>query len=676
MSLSLAMIVLNVEKTIRRCLEGFKQCVDEIVIVDTGSTDNTLHIVKEYTDKIYHFKWIDDFSAARNYSFEQCTKDHIIWVDGDDYILPEDIKRIKDLDLSDKEIVIFNYAYAHDEFGKPSMIVPRERIIKRSLGLKWQEKIHEYISIEKSKTFIAYDIMTHHDKQHGTSERNLSILERVVQTDPSKSRNLYYLGKEYMDFGRTDDAIEYLSRFTRCNDAYYEDVSQAYQKLALCFLNKGNEYGFRSNILKALEIEDGWAEPYYHMGLYYMNKQQWYKAIQWFEVCTHLNRNKNLLSSYQPEYYSWLPQLNLCLCYNNVGDIQKAYECNKRVLEVRPGDTRAISNDRILFAALKKPKEYRDGQGKKLNIGCGGKRIEGYIGVDLFKADTVDEIFEMDEIPYKDNTISAIYSEHALEHVPFERAEKTLREWCRVLRPGGELQLYMPDFENCCRSYLNAPLENPVFMKTRAWYKFTVYGIQRSQAGESDEAQIHKCGFSKEEIRIVVERNGFIVNSVENYGGPGQKPDYGTPSMVVRAVKPDLKPVIKSVEQVSNIKIGWVCPENWEAAQSRIRVLRVNDWLKSQGYISSVINYDKAMEYDIIIIGKSFSEYDYNCIKNLKQQNKAIYADLCEDLIGWPYVNEILSICDKVVCCSDVLAEKVQSINSNVEIIEDAWEFK
>lgn len=672
MSLSLAMIVLNVEKTIRKCLDSFSQCVDEIVIVDTGSTDNTLEIIKEYTDKIYHFKWVDDFSAARNFSFEKCTGDFIMWVDGDDYILPEDIKKIKSLDFSDKETIICDYAYAHDEYGAVSMVVPRERIVKRSLNPQWQEPIHEYLPI-KGSTYIS-GIMTHHNKQHGTSERNLSILEKIVEKNPSEARNLYYLGKEYMDFGKTNEAIDYLSRFVKCPWAFYEDVSQAYHKLALCYLTLGNDTEFKINIFKALEIEDGWAEPFYHMGLYYLNKQQWYKAIQWFEICTHLIRNKNLLSSYQPEYYTWLPSLNLCLAYNSIGDLQKAYDCNKKVLEIRPKDPRALNNDRILSEALKKPKEYKDGQGKKLNIGCGGKRLEGYVGVDLFKSDSVDEIFEMDNIPYKDNTINAIYSEHALEHVPFERAEKTLKEWCRVLEPGGELLLYMPDFENCCREYLNAPLENPNFMSTRAWFKFTIYGIQKSQAGEPDDAQIHKCGFSKEEIGIVVERNGFTVLSVENYGGPGQKPSYGTPSMVVKAIKPDVRPVRKPVGVVSNIKVGWVCPENWEAAQSRIRVLRVDAWLKSQGYLSSVISYEKASESDIVIVGKSFSQYDYDCIHTLKQQNKKVYADLCEDLIGWPFVNEILGLCDKVICCSEALADKVRSVNSNVMVIEDAWE--
>jgi glycosyltransferase involved in cell wall biosynthesis len=73
-TISLALIVRDSSATLDRCLSTFKELADEIVVVDTGSVDNTIEIAQKYTDKIYHFKWIDDFSAARNFSFEKCTK--------------------------------------------------------------------------------------------------------------------------------------------------------------------------------------------------------------------------------------------------------------------------------------------------------------------------------------------------------------------------------------------------------------------------------------------------------------------------------------------------------------------------------------------------------------------------------------------------------------------------
>ena len=89
--ISLCMIVKNEEDVIGRCLECVKEVVDEIIIVDTGSTDSTVEIAKEYTNKIYNFEWVDDFAKARNYSFSKATKDYIMWLDADDIILEKDL---------------------------------------------------------------------------------------------------------------------------------------------------------------------------------------------------------------------------------------------------------------------------------------------------------------------------------------------------------------------------------------------------------------------------------------------------------------------------------------------------------------------------------------------------------------------------------------------------------
>lgn len=623
--------------------------------------------IEHYKGKVYNLEVEEDHTYVT---------DHLIChnCDGDDYILPADIKRIKEYDFSDKDVVICNYIYALDEFGARKSVVPRERFFRRSLGLKWEGEIHEAILLQCN--YHVTDIETYHDKQHGTSERNLAILERIVEKDPTNSRNLYYLGREYIDFGRTDDAINYLLKFLECKDAFWENVFQAHYKIAKCYLSKENEQKFLYHIFESIKMEDRQAEPFYFLGLYYMNKQNWQRGARWFEVCTQMERPKDLLSSYQPEYYTWLPHLNACVCYNAIGEIQKAYDHNKRVLEYRPKDPRAVNNEKILTTALKREKGLKDGKGKKLNLGSGGKPLEGYVSVDIYESPTVDEVFDMGDIPYQDETIGGIYSEHALEHVPFARAEKALQEWFRVLQPGAPLELYMPDFEKCCKAYLDAPLEDSFYMKTQAWFKATIYGIQESQGGEPDEAQIHQCGFSKEEIRIVLERNGFIVNSVENYGGPGQKKDYRTPSMAIMAVKPGKKEEVKKEITGEKPKIGWINKENWTAAQTRIRVLRVNQWLQEHGYDSSLATYNDIMEknYDIAIVGKMFNEENLNSIKNLKKNNKLVYCDLCEDVVHWTWVDEILALCDKVICCSDTLAEKVKTINPCVAVIEDAYE--
>ena len=97
MEISLCMIVKNEENVIDRCLNCVKDVVDEMIIVDTGSTDNTIAKAESLGAKIYNFQWIDDFAEARNFSFSKATKDYILWLDADDVLEEDDIVILKEL---------------------------------------------------------------------------------------------------------------------------------------------------------------------------------------------------------------------------------------------------------------------------------------------------------------------------------------------------------------------------------------------------------------------------------------------------------------------------------------------------------------------------------------------------------------------------------------------------
>ena len=80
------MIVKNEEMHLARCLDSVAKLVEEIIIVDTGSTDRTMGIASAYTPKVYSYPWKDDFSDARNYSFSKATMDYCMWMDADDIL--------------------------------------------------------------------------------------------------------------------------------------------------------------------------------------------------------------------------------------------------------------------------------------------------------------------------------------------------------------------------------------------------------------------------------------------------------------------------------------------------------------------------------------------------------------------------------------------------------------
>jgi glycosyltransferase involved in cell wall biosynthesis len=172
------MIVKNEEAVLARCLDSVKKAVDEIIIVDTGSTDKTKSIAHIFTDNAYSFAWIDDFSAARNEAFSKATKDYQMWLDADDVISEEEIWKLLALKetLDDTtDIVTMKYITHADSQGNPINISTRGRLFKREKGYKWEDPIHEYITL--SGVIVYSDIVIHHKRnpKEGQHDRNINI---------------------------------------------------------------------------------------------------------------------------------------------------------------------------------------------------------------------------------------------------------------------------------------------------------------------------------------------------------------------------------------------------------------------------------------------------------------------------------------------------------------------
>ena len=97
MTLSVCLIIKNEAEVLERCLTCVKKFADEIVVVDTGSDDNSVEIAKKFTDKVHFFKWCDDFSAARNFAFDKASSDLLMWLDADDVIDDDNCHKIEKL---------------------------------------------------------------------------------------------------------------------------------------------------------------------------------------------------------------------------------------------------------------------------------------------------------------------------------------------------------------------------------------------------------------------------------------------------------------------------------------------------------------------------------------------------------------------------------------------------
>ena len=144
--ISLCMIVRNEESVLARCLNSVRSFADEMIIIDTGSTDHTKQIALQYTDKVYDFLWNDHFSEARNFSFSKATKEYQMWLDADDIVPEESQKKLKALkEHLSADVVMMPYQVAFDEREQPVLYYERERILKREKHFQWQGAVHEVI---------------------------------------------------------------------------------------------------------------------------------------------------------------------------------------------------------------------------------------------------------------------------------------------------------------------------------------------------------------------------------------------------------------------------------------------------------------------------------------------------------------------------------------------------
>lgn len=335
------MIVKNEEDTLGKCLESVSDIVDEIIIVDTGSTDKTKEIASCFTSNIYDFKWIDDFSAARNYSFSKATKEFIFWLDADDILLQED--RLKLINLkqnikSDIDVVMMNYNYSFDKQGNVTLSHYRERLLKRGNNFKWIDPIHECILFHGN--ILKTDINVTHKKIHANSRRNLMILEKMITEGKELSpRNLFYYARELHLNGMYDDAIIYFNKFLDTGKGTANENVNSCVDLADCYNAKNDNKNVLKTLLRSFEYDIPRAEVCCNLGYYYKRIEDYEKAVYWFDLATILKKPESTWITVHHDYWGYIPFVELSICYYRMGDIDAAIHYNNKAKEIKPNDS-------------------------------------------------------------------------------------------------------------------------------------------------------------------------------------------------------------------------------------------------------------------------------------------------------------------------------------------------
>lgn len=226
-TVSLCMIVKNEEKHIEKCLQSVQNRVDEFIIVDTGSNDQTVEIAKKYGAKTFFFKWNNDFSEARNFSIKHAKMDYILIMDADEWL----DEKVDLQEVLNNEKDYFMVRIDNETSSGISILHSAVRLFKNNVGLKYFGKIHEHLNIEDRSLNLTNgngDVLIHHSgyisdnyKEKGKHERNLKLLLEEVNRNPS-GYNLYNLGNQYKSNKQHSEALEeYKKAFPLSKDKVY-----------------------------------------------------------------------------------------------------------------------------------------------------------------------------------------------------------------------------------------------------------------------------------------------------------------------------------------------------------------------------------------------------------------------------------------------------------------------
>lgn len=333
-SISLCMIVKNEARVLARCLDSISDLVDEIIIVDTGSTDETKTIASAFSCQIYDFKWIDDFSAARNFAFSKCSCDYIYSADADEVLSEENREKFRLLKENlDPEIEIVQMYYGNQlengtvyNFDKEL----RPKLFKRSRNFVWVERVHETVRLLP----LVYDsdIEITHLPEKNHAGRDYGIFEKIIAEGEQLSPRLFdFYARELFVSGEQEDFRRAEDYFTEVADS--EESTQDVMKAAICIVVKAAYW--RKDYLKMYRyaMKDVAIEPSseicFLLGSYYEEMRDYKEAAIWyynaaFECQSILNIR------YQKEY----PIQGLIDVYYNLGLMDQVAEYEKMLAEI------------------------------------------------------------------------------------------------------------------------------------------------------------------------------------------------------------------------------------------------------------------------------------------------------------------------------------------------------
>lgn len=323
MKISLCMIVKNEENFLRQSLSAVGRYVNEIIIVDTGSTDRTKEIARSCGAQVYDFPWCDDFSAARNFSLEQASGDWVLVIDADEIISDFQVESIQNVIKAEDTIVgrIKLINIVSDATGEKRSSERISRLFKRRL-FHYEGIIHEQLVRKDQNPFktILVEITVEHSgytqeiiERTDKIARNIRLLDQALEENPEDAYLLYQLGKAYYMAKNYNEAVAYFKRAIALPlDFSLEYVENVVETYGYTLINSGR-YA-EAMCLRDYEMYyDGSTDYLFLMGLVHMNNGRFTEAIEQFLRC--INNKEGKVEGIN----SYLPKYNIAVIYECLG---------------------------------------------------------------------------------------------------------------------------------------------------------------------------------------------------------------------------------------------------------------------------------------------------------------------------------------------------------------------
>jgi glycosyltransferase involved in cell wall biosynthesis len=305
---SAVLIVKNEEAVLRRCLESLKGA-DEIVVLDTGSSDGTLQIAREHTAKVVQTAPIVPFhfAEARNRADKLATKDWILTIDADEVLVSGGMEEIQEalraVRSMSKAVHSFRVNFEFPEEGKEEIPFIKKMKLYRRGSYEWKYRVHEQL-VPVDPGQVTLDLLSvriqHRPITDKTGRRvqNTELLELAVSESPEYRRNMRQLGMEYFMAEDWAAASEWLTRYLLVPaDGDAADLSECMSNLAKAKDKLGLKEEALAQFDKAIMVAPGRREPRYFKAVSLIAACRLDEAIDCLEACLEIKREE------APSYY-------------------------------------------------------------------------------------------------------------------------------------------------------------------------------------------------------------------------------------------------------------------------------------------------------------------------------------------------------------------------------------